>query len=150
MGIVDKLGAYQAVREDQYSAVFLLGLVVFGVVSPIAEELLFRGIIHNYLRRFMNVKLALLISSALFGLYHMDFVQGMYGFLMGCLIAYAYEYFGDFKMAVAVHAVANILVYCLTYTPVVTTAFVSWPVCIAFAVLAAGCLWTMSNRKNVL
>lgn len=150
MGIVDKLGAYQAVREDQYSAVFLLGLVVFGVVSPIAEELLFRGIIHNYLRRFMNVKLALLISSALFGLYHMDFVQGMYGFLMGCLIAYAYEYFGDFKMAVAVHAVANILVYCLTYTSVVTTAFVSWPVCIVFAVLAAGCLWTMSKRKNVL
>ena len=148
-GVVNKSGAYQAVLEDQYSAYFLLGLISYGVVSPIAEELLFRGIIHNYLRRFMDPKLTLLISSALFGIYHMNFVQGMYGFLMGCLIAYAYEYFGDFKMAVAVHAGANVLVYCLTYTSVVNTMFVSWPVCILFGVLAAGCLWGMNKRKRV-
>jgi membrane protease YdiL (CAAX protease family) len=148
-GVVDKSGAYQGVVEDQYSASFWLGLIVFGVISPVAEELMFRGIIHNYLRRIMNLKLALLISSALFGIYHMNYVQGMYGFLMGCLIAYAYEYFGDFKMAVAVHAVANILVYCLTYTPIVNTVFVSWPVCVVFVVLAVGCLWTMNGRKDV-
>lgn len=148
-GVVDKAGAYQAVLEDQYSAYFLLGLLVYGVISPVAEELLFRGIIHNYLRRFMNPKLALLNSSALFGVYHMNFVQGMYGFLMGCLIAYAYEYFGDFKTAVAVHAAANCLVYCLTYTPIVTTAFISWPVCIAFGVLAACCLWSLNKRKMI-
>ena len=148
-GVVDKSGAYQAVVEDQYSAYFLLGLIAYGVISPVAEELMFRGIIHNYLRRFMNLKLALLISSALFGIYHMNFVQGMYGFLMGCLIAYVYEYFGDFKMAVAVHAAANCLVYCLTYTPIVDTAFVSWPVCIVFCVLAVGCLWSMGRRKSV-
>lgn len=149
LGLVNKSGAYQAVRADQYSAAFLLGVLTFGVISPVAEELLFRGIIHNYLRRFMKPKLALFISSALFGIYHMNYVQGMYGFFMGCLIAYAYEYFGDFKMALAVHAAANILVYCLTYTPLVTTAFVSWPVCLAFAALAVGCLWTLNKRKNV-
>lgn len=149
LGVVDKSGAYQAVLEDQYSAFFVLGLLAYGVVSPIAEELMFRGIIHNYLRRFMNPKLALLISSALFGAYHMNFVQGMYGFLMGCLIAYAYEYFGDFRMAVAVHAAANCLVYCLTYTSIVTTAFVSWPVCLVFGALAVGCLWGMNKRKMI-
>ncbi|MDE7113118.1 MAG: CPBP family intramembrane metalloprotease, partial [Acetatifactor sp.] len=103
----------------------------------------------NYLRRFMKPKLALLISSALFGIYHMNYVQGIYGFFMGCLIAYAYEYFGDFKMALAVHAAANILVYCLTYAPIVNTAFVSWPVCLVFAALAVGCLGTLNKRKNV-
>lgn len=147
-GVVDKSAGFQAVREDQYSAAFVLGLIAFGVISPIAEELLFRGIIHNYLRRFLNVKLALLLSSALFGLYHMNFVQGVYGFLMGCLIAYAYEYFGDFKVAAAVHAAANILVYCLSYTPIVNTVFVSWPVCLVFGVMAAGCLWTLGGRKK--
>lgn len=146
-GVVDKSGAYQAV--DQYSAYFLLGLIVYGLVSPIAEELMFRGIIHNYLRRFMSAKAALLFSSALFGAYHGNFVQGMYGFLMGCLIAYAYEYFGDFKISFAVHAAANCLVYCLTYTPIVNTAFVSWPVCIVFCALAVGCLWGLSRKKNI-
>lgn len=148
-GIVDNSGAYQAVAADQYSASFLLGLIAYGVISPIAEELLFRGIIHNYMRRFIDVKMALLLSSALFGIYHMNIVQGIYGFLMGCLIAYAYEYFGEFKLAVAVHMASNILMYCLSYTPIVNTAFVSWPVCIVFGVLAVGCLWSLNRRKNV-
>ncbi|MDE7253187.1 MAG: HAD hydrolase-like protein [Acetatifactor sp.] len=148
-GIVDNSAAYQATAADQYSASFLLGLIGYGVISPIAEELLFRGIIHNYMRRFIDVKMALLLSSALFGIYHMNPVQGIYGFLMGCLIAYAYEYFGEFKLAVAVHMASNILVYCLSYTPIVNTAFVSWPVCIVFGALAVGCLWSLNKRKNV-
>lgn len=148
-GIVNNSAAYQAAVTDQYSASFLLGLIGYGVISPIAEELLFRGIIHNYMRRFIDVKMALLLSSALFGIYHMNLVQGIYGFLMGCLIAYVYEYFGEFKLAVAVHMASNILVYCLSYTPIVNTAFVSWPVCIVFGVLAVGCLWNMNQRKNV-
>lgn len=149
-GIVDKSGAYQAVASDQYSADFLLGLVVFCMVSPIAEELLFRGIIHNVLKKAMNPQAALFFSSALFGLYHMNFVQGVYGFLMGCLIAYAYEYFGDFKMAVAVHVGANVLVYCLTYTPIAISGFVSWPVCLVFAAMALLCLTAMRKRKNIV
>ena len=148
-GIVDSSAAYQAVVADQYSASFLLGLLGYGVISPIAEELLFRGVIHNYMRRFINVKMALLLSSALFGIYHMNYVQGIYGFLMGCLIAYTYEYFGEFKLAVAVHMASNILIYCLSYTPIVNTIFVSWPVCIVFGALAVGCLWRLNKRKNV-
>lgn len=148
-GVVDKVAAYQAVAADQYSAHFLLGLISTGIAAPIAEELLFRGIIHNALKRVMTTQVALFFSSAFFGLYHMNFVSGVYAFLMGCLIAYAYEYFGDFKMAVAVHAGANILVYCLTYTPIVTSGFVSWPVCLVFAVLALVCLQTMKRKKDV-
>lgn len=149
LGLVDKSAGYQAARADQYSAYFLVGLVAYGLVSPVAEELLFRGIIHNYLRRFMNPKMTMLLSSALFGLYHMNFVQGMYGFLMGCLIAYGYEFFGDFKMAVAVHALSNILVYCLTYTAVGAGLLNSFAACILFAALAAGCLWGLNRQKRV-
>ena len=150
MGLVDKSETYQAVAADQYAADFLLGLIVYGLISPVAEELLFRGVIHNYLRKFYPVRLALLVSSALFGLYHMNFVQGMYGFLMGCLIAYGYEFFGDFKMALAAHAGANILVYCLSYTALARTKFVSWPVCLIFGAVGVVCLKKLSGKKNVL
>lgn len=148
-GIVSKSAAYQAVVEDQYSAAFLVGLIYVGFISPVAEELMFRGIIHNYLRRFIDPKLAMLVSSALFGIYHMNYIQGIYGFLMGCLITYSYEYFGDFRVAVAVHVVANVMVYCLTYSPLITTVFVSWPVCIVFCIMAVVCLWRLNGRKNV-
>lgn len=148
-GVVDKSAEYQKVVADQYSAHFLLGLIAYGLVSPIAEELVFRGIIHNVLKRNMANKVALVYSSVFFGFYHMNYVQGVYGFVMGCLIAYAYEYFGSFKLAVAVHVAINVLVYCLSYTPVVESGFVSWPVCLVLAVMAVVCLRQMGRRKDV-
>ncbi len=150
LGVVDNSAAYQAVAADQYAANFFLGLVVYGLISPAAEELLFRGILHNYLRKFYPVRLTLLVSSALFGLYHMNAVQGIYGFLMGCLIAYAYEFFGDFKAALAVHAGANLLVYCLSYTALAETTVVSLPVCLIFGGAAVWCLRCLGRKKNVL
>ena len=92
-----------------------------------AEELLFRGVIYGYLRRFMDIKLAIALSALIFGVYHMNYVQGIYGFLIGCLMAYAYEYFGEFKMAVFVHVASNVLAYCLSYTCLLYTSSCAEP-----------------------
>ena len=149
-GIVDNSESYQAVVEDQYSAVIWFGLLCFGFVSPIAEEILFRGIIYNCLRRSAPVKPAIFISAMIFGLYHMNTVQGIYAFLIGCLIAYAYEYFGDFRIPIAVHIIANVLAYCLTYTSLAVSELVCWPVCIALLAVAFVSLLLLHKEKNVL
>lgn len=149
-GITNKSQAYRAVVEDQYSAYFLIGILCYGIITPIAEEILFRGIIYNYLKRFINMKMALFISAALFGFYHMNAVQGVYAFIMGLIIAYAYEYFGDFKVAVAVHMISNIISYCLSYTAIAVTGIVSWPVALIMLVVGVGCMGMMNKRKKVL
>jgi membrane protease YdiL (CAAX protease family) len=150
VGFTEKSAAYQAVQEDQYSAVFVLGLLVYGFVTPIAEELVFRGLIYNYLRAFFRTKIALIVAAAFFGLYHMNSVQGMYAFLMGMLMIYAYEYFGSFLAPVLIHVGSNVLSYCLTYTALGSTVFVSWPVCAVALVTAAVCLLVLNRRKVVL
>jgi len=150
LGMADRSSAYQEVQAFQYSANFLLGLIVFGLVASLAEEMMFRGILYNYLKRFFPVRVAVLLSAALFGMYHMNSVQGIYGFLMGCLIAYGYEYFGKFRVAFSAHAGANILVYCLAYTPLVNSSFVSWPVCGIFAMVCVVCLNVLKRQKYVL
>jgi len=149
-GMVDTSQSYQAVLEDQYSAHVLLGLCCFGIVTPFAEETLFRGVIYNCLRRSMNVKISVFLSAMIFGMYHMNAVQGVYGFLVGCLIAYAYEYFGDFRVAVAIHMAANIIAYCLTYTGLAVSGLVSWPVCIALLAVMAVSLSLLHREKNIL
>lgn len=148
--LTDKSEAYRLVAKDQYSAALLVGIICYGVLTPIAEEVLFRGVIYNYLRRFWNVRLGIVVSALVFGAYHMNLVQGVYAFIMGCLMAYAYEYFGSFKIPVAMHVTANALVYILTYTGVAVTAFISWPVCIIFLILGAGSLVMLARQKNVL
>ena len=149
LGVTNKSEAYTEVAAQQYSAHFIVGILVFGFISPIAEELLFRGVIYGYLRRFMDIKLAIALSALIFGVYHVNYVQGVYGFLIGCLMAYAYEYFGEFKMAVFVHVASNVLAYCLSYTAIAVTGFVSWPVCVVFLVVAAASLGMLHKQKNI-
>ena len=107
-------------------------------------------IIYNCLRRSMKPVAALVISAAFFGMYHGNSVQGIYAFVIGLLLAYAYEYFGSFWVPVGIHMAANALAYCLANTAIATSAaFVSWPVCILFLVLAGGGFYLLNRQKRV-
>lgn len=148
-GWTNESAAYQFVLENQYAAHFLVGIVCFGIVSPIAEEILFRGIIYNYLKSFATLRMAVILSSFFFGMYHMNTIQGTYGFIMSILIVYAYEYFGDFKVAVIVHCISNIMSYCLFYTSMAVSGFICWPVCIVSLAAAGICLLQLKKQKSV-
>lgn len=149
-GVINKSASYRAVVEDQYAASFPVGILCYGLITPIAEEILFRGIIYNYMKRFLNVKTALVLSAAIFGLYHLNTVQMLYAFIMGCFIAYAYEYFGSFLAPVCMHIVANVIAYCLSYTALAVAGFVNWPVCIVCLALCIVSMNLLERQKRVL
>lgn len=149
-GIIGTSESYQEVQAGQFSAFFALGLVCYGLITPIAEELMFRGVVYGRMRSMMNVKAAMVMSALLFGMYHMNAVQGIYGFLMGCLMVYAYEYFGTFKAAVFIHITANVLAYCMRYSGLAASGFVSWPACIVFLAVAAAGLYLLHRKRRVL
>ena len=149
-GITQSSEAYQAIAADQFSANLILGLVCYGLITPFAEELLFRGIIYGYLRRMTKLRPAMLLSAALFGMYHMNYVQGIYGFLMGCLMVYAYEYFGSIKAALAIHAISNILAYALSYTRLAVSVAPDWIVCACLLATAAVSFWLLNRQKKVV
>ena len=103
MGITESSAAYTRVEEAQYGVAFAIGLVLYGVISPIAEEAVFRGIIYNRMKRCFSVKLAVPLSALLFG------------FLLGVIIAIVYERSESFAAPVIFHAVANVTVFTVTY-----------------------------------
>ena len=76
-------------------------------------------------------------------------MQALYAVVLGYLMAYAYEYFGDFRIAVAVHVLANVLSYVLSYIPAVSV-LANWPVCIAALAAGAGCAWMLHKEKKIL
>ncbi|MCM1174159.1 MAG: CPBP family intramembrane metalloprotease [Blautia sp.] len=119
--------AYRQVAEHQYGVFFPIGLFLYGVVSPLAEEIVFRGILYNRMRKALPVTGALVLSALLFGLYHGNAVQALYGFLMGMLLAYTYEKCGGFLYAFLFHAAANAAVYCTTGNPVLYERFITLP-----------------------
>ena len=146
----DKSEAYQMVVEDQYSATFLVGIICFGLITPFAEEILFRGIIYNAMKRFMAVKFAIILSAFVFGTYHGNTIQGTLAFVMGCLMAYGYEYFGNFMVPIAIHMISNVLSYSLSYTALAVSGFISWPVCVLFLAIGAGSVVMLAREKKVI
>lgn len=107
--------SFQRVHEMQYGVEFFIGIVLYGVLSPLAEEAVFRGLIYNRMKRCFGFPIALLGSALLFGCYHGNLVQAVYGTLLGLLIAYLYERYKSFAAPVLFHGVANVSVYVLTY-----------------------------------
>lgn len=148
LGAIEASETYQAVAESQHAAWLPVGLFCYGVITAISEELLFRGIIYNCFRRYMKVSAAMVMSAALFAVYHGNSVQGLYAFAMGCLMVYAYEYFGDFRMPVLIHMAANMLAYVMAYVEIPQSAY--WPVCIAGLVCGSGSILYLHKEKKVL
>ena len=95
---------------------FLIMLVTVGVLAPIAEELYFRGLIYDWFRQRWGVGLSVFISSTLFAFAHIDSVGVMAsGFVMGAVIALAYEKTRSLWIAIAMHVFTNSIAVVLLY-----------------------------------
>ncbi|MDE7332599.1 MAG: CPBP family intramembrane metalloprotease [Lachnospiraceae bacterium] len=114
-GFTGSSETYEEIYELQYGVQFAVGLVLYGIISPLAEEAVFRGLLYNRMKRCFNYKTALVFSSLLFGIYHGNIVQAVYGSILGLLIAYFYEQYGSFAVPVLFHGVANVGIYAMTY-----------------------------------
>ena len=84
-----------------------LVLLAVGIVAPIAEELLFRGLVFHMFNRHVNIKVALVIQGLLFGAFHMNLVQGVYASVLGIVLGIAYILTGNLWIPILMHVVNN-------------------------------------------
>ncbi|WP_010580941.1 CPBP family intramembrane glutamic endopeptidase [Liquorilactobacillus vini] len=78
----------------QHSESFSM-LLYAAVFGPLLEELVFRGFVLQSLNK-INSVLAILGSAYLFGLYHVNFVQSPFAFLIGLVLGYTALTYGLF------------------------------------------------------
>jgi uncharacterized protein len=90
----------------------VLAVIAAVVLAPLAEEMLFRGLLHRGLRRRLALAPATAVSSVLFAVVHIDVVLSqplaLVGLvLVGVILAVAYERTGSLVVPVVIHAVHN-------------------------------------------
>lgn len=92
----------------------VLNIFFAGLLAPIFEELIFRGIFMNYFfnkdNRLNNI-LAVLVSGAIFGFAHelsFDATWIMYS-ILGCCLSFAYMHFRDIRYSIALHMMNNLI-----------------------------------------
>ncbi len=91
-----------------------LFLLTGGMVSPIAEEIFFRGILYSFFRKY-GVTVAVLISTALFTLCHfrgdnLPIVQ----LIGGVLFALAFERSGSILSPMIIHILGNMAIFSIS------------------------------------
>jgi len=85
----------------------IMQLVVIGLLAPIVEELCFRGVVLNRLSAWMPTWAAVLISSIVFGLVHIDTFQILYTTLIGFIFAWGYIRTKNLWIPIVGHVVFN-------------------------------------------
>ncbi len=96
----------------------LLAAAVYGMVSPFAEEAVFRGSLLGNLRKCMPLGQAILLSALVFGIYHGNPAQIFYAFVMGMAFGAAYVRCGHFAVPFVLHGMVNLVVLLFSYTGV--------------------------------
>ena len=121
-----------------------------GILAPVAEELLFRGLVQRTMLPF-GKKLAILASSLTFGLYHGNLIQTPYAFVVGLVLGYvAVEY--NILWAMVLHMINNLVLGDLLYRLLAgfsqdTVDMIVWGIIFAFFVAAL--ILIIVRRKEI-
>lgn len=86
--------------------VLFLYVVNVVLIPPLVEEMMFRGVILQSLRRWGD-GFAVLFSAMLFGFYHGNFIQMIFAFLCGLALGYVAVRTNSLLPSILIHAVNN-------------------------------------------
>lgn len=103
----DMLQGYDNLSQAISSDNLLMLTIGVAILVPIAEELLFRGIVLAEMRRFMPAGLAIILNGLIFALFHGNLVQGVYAFVAGMALAAAYIWSESILIPIVMHMVYN-------------------------------------------
>lgn len=116
----------------------LIPALSIAVAGPLAEELMFRGVIQTRLEQAMPVWAAVVLQAVLFGVVHGTPVQMAYAFLLGLVFGFLRSRTGSILPGFAAHAAFNAMNDPLG---LISGAAGGWHVlAVMAAVSAAGCV----------
>jgi membrane protease YdiL (CAAX protease family) len=95
--------------------IVVLSLMI--LIAPITEELVFRGIILHKAERAIPFIGANILQAMLFGIYHMNVIQGIYAAFLGFVLGLVYHKFKTIFASILLHMIINISSLLVQFVP---------------------------------
>ena len=93
---------------------FVMALISVIIIAPIVEEFLFRGVLQNIFKKFMNRSLVILATSVIFAFFHFAISQKLANitilgslFILGVFLSFLYEKQKSLISPIFLHATFN-------------------------------------------
>ncbi len=128
---------------------FFITILYAAVVAPIIEELIFRKLLLDKVRRFGEIP-AILITGIAFGLFHMNLSQFFYAAVLGFIFAYVVLKTNTIKYSILLHMMINFISSVMA--PVMTKGnliFIGMIVLWIIAAITLGVVFAILNFKKV-
>jgi membrane protease YdiL (CAAX protease family) len=122
------------------------GILYVVILGPIFEEIIFRGAVLRSLQPYGN-NFAIVLSSLLFGVYHLVLFQGIFAFFVGLVLAYCTLRF-SMKWSMLLHMINNAFAMTLLYTTPSTLVQVGLYLLLLVLALVAGVLGYRAFREQ--
>ncbi len=97
-----------------HPGLFELTLFQIIILVPLVEELLFRGLLQTGFREFLGQKRAIVLTAAIFALFHFSLGQGVFNvelivslFVLACFLGFLYEKYRSLLASFGLHATFN-------------------------------------------
>ena len=145
---------YSELIEQLLGGNIFLSLFVTVILAPLAEEFLFRGITLKKAQKIMPFMAANVLQSVLFGIYHMNWIQGVYAFVLGMILGFTAEYFHSIWASILLHAFVNGSAEILSLLPEWMTETLAGVIGVAFVgvvlLFIAAKLYPLAKKEPVI
>lgn len=115
---------YAKVMETLTGGNEVIVFLLIVLVAPIAEELIFRGVILHKTNKVIPFVGANILQALLFGIYHGNIVQGIYAFILGLLFGMVHHRFNTIVAPIALHMIVNASAFIVGFVPEATLSYI--------------------------
>lgn len=85
----------------------VIALIATIIMAPLVEEIIFRGLIYTRMKKGMNLIVAGLLSSLLFGIVHGTLIWASYAFVLGMILVWLFERYQSLLATILLHFIFN-------------------------------------------
>jgi len=96
------------VQEALFQSNFVVQIICLGIIAPVTEEVIFRGLVYRRLKNYLQPWGAVLLGALIFAVYHGNMIQMIFAFPMAILIIWCYERWNSLAIPIVFHAAGNL------------------------------------------
>lgn len=103
-------------KEANGGLEIILSFIALVIITPIVEEIIFRGFLYRALKSTTPKIVAILASSAIFGLAHMQWNVAVDTFVLSIFLIWIYERTGSLVSSMLLHSIKNCLAFVIIFS----------------------------------
>lgn len=139
---------YEELFQPIFNANIILQILAIGILTPILEEFMYRGLIFGQLKKILKYRIAIVLQGVLFGIFHLNLVQTTYATLFGIILGISYQKSKSILIPILIHAGVNLSSVIAGYNGYIFDIHSIIISGVIYAVIHVGLLFTVDNYES--